>query len=127
MGEEESDPVRSIRRESGIIPLLFKDFILHWRDIETSRQAGTPLDAAAAAAAAAFCADAEDDLIFNARKTNHDELVKVGLEDGEKLYALKQWMATILRLFKDAPVELNPAQFTIDIKIGSMQVCRCTC
>jgi uncharacterized linocin/CFP29 family protein len=65
LGEEESDPIRSVRRESGIIPIIYKDFILHWRDIETSRQAGTPLDAAAAAAAAAFCADAEDDLIFN--------------------------------------------------------------
>jgi uncharacterized linocin/CFP29 family protein len=65
MGEEESDPVRSVRRESGIIPLIYKDFILHWRDIETARQSATPLDTSAAAGAAAFCADAEDDLIFN--------------------------------------------------------------
>src|SRR5215471_20075141 len=54
LGEEDSDPVRSVRRESGIIPIIYKDFILHWRDIETSRQAGTPLDTAAAAGAAAF-------------------------------------------------------------------------
>jgi uncharacterized linocin/CFP29 family protein len=65
VGEEESDPVRSVRRESGIIPLIYKYFILHWRDIETSRQTNTPLDVAAAAGAAAFCADAEDDLVFN--------------------------------------------------------------
>ncbi|HJQ24096.1 MAG TPA: family 1 encapsulin nanocompartment shell protein [Blastocatellia bacterium] len=65
LGEEESDPVRSVRRESGIIPIIYKDFILHWRDIETARQTGAPLDVAAAAAAAAFCADTEDNLIFN--------------------------------------------------------------
>ncbi len=65
LGEEEADPVRSVRRESGIIPLIYKDFILHWRDIETARQSSTPLDTSAAAGAAAFCADAEDDLIFN--------------------------------------------------------------
>ncbi len=65
LGEEESDPIRSVRRESGIIPLIYKDFIVHWRDMETARQTGAPLDVSAAAGAAAFCADAEDDLIFN--------------------------------------------------------------
>jgi len=65
LGEEESDPIRSVRRESGIIPLIYKDFVIHWRDVETARQTGAPLDTSAAAGAAAFCADAEDDLIFN--------------------------------------------------------------
>jgi uncharacterized linocin/CFP29 family protein len=65
VGDDESDPIRSIRRESGIVPLIYKDFIIHWRDIETARQTGAPLDTSAAASAAAFCADAEDDLIFN--------------------------------------------------------------
>jgi len=65
LGEEESDPIRSVRRESGIIPLIYKDFVIHWRDVETARQTGAPLDTSAATGAAAFCADAEDDLIFN--------------------------------------------------------------
>jgi len=89
LGEEESDPVRSVRRESGIIPLIYKDFILHWRDIETSRQAGTPLDAAAAAAAAAFCADAEDDLIFNGNaEMGYEGLMVV---DGRRTLKRRNW------------------------------------
>src|SRR2546423_2723157 len=55
LGEEESDPVRSVRRESGIIPIIYKDFILHWRDIETARQTGAPLDVAAAGGDARPC------------------------------------------------------------------------
>jgi len=89
LGEEESDPVRSVRRESGIIPLIYKDFILHWRDIETSRQAGTPLDVAAAAAAASFCADAEDDLIFNGNaEMGYEGLMVV---DGRRTMKRRNW------------------------------------
>jgi len=47
------------------IPILYKDFVLYWRDIETSRRLGLPLDTSAAAAAAAFVAYREDDFIFN--------------------------------------------------------------
>lgn len=98
LGEEESDPIRSVRRESGIIPLIYKDFILHWRDIETSRQTGAPLDTSAAAGAAAFCADAEDDLIFN----GHAEMGYEGLMvvDGRLTLARRNW-AEAGNTFKD--------------------------
>jgi uncharacterized linocin/CFP29 family protein len=89
LGEEESDPVRSIRRESGIIPLIYKDFILHWRDIETARQSGTPLDTSAAAGAAAFCADAEDDLIFNgSAEMGYEGLMVV---EGRQILNRRDW------------------------------------
>ncbi|HKF55398.1 MAG TPA: family 1 encapsulin nanocompartment shell protein [Blastocatellia bacterium] len=65
MGEEGSDALRPVRRQSGIIPLIYKDFLVHWRDIQFSRQTGSPIDTSAAAGAASFCADAEDDLILN--------------------------------------------------------------
>jgi uncharacterized linocin/CFP29 family protein len=65
LGEDAADPLRPARRQSGIIPLIYKDFLVHWRDIEFSRQTGAPTDTSAAAGAAAFCSDAEDDLIFN--------------------------------------------------------------
>ncbi|MCI0490597.1 MAG: bacteriocin family protein [Blastocatellia bacterium] len=89
LGEEESDPVRSVRRESGIIPLIYKDFIIHWRDMETARQSGTPLDFSAAAGAAAFCADAEDDLIFN----GYEEMDYEGLMvvDGRHTLTMRNW------------------------------------
>jgi len=89
LGEEESDPVRSVRRESGIIPLIYKDFILHWRDMETSRQTGAPLDFSAAAGAAAFCADAEDDLIFNGNtEMGYEGLMVV---DGRQTLTQRDW------------------------------------
>lgn len=89
LGEEESDPVRSVRRESGIIPIIYKDFILHWRDIETARQTGTSLDVAAAAGAAAFCADAEDDLIFNGNpEMGYEGLMVV---EGRQVITRRDW------------------------------------
>jgi uncharacterized linocin/CFP29 family protein len=89
LGEEEADPVRSVRRESGIIPLIYKDFILHWRDIETARQTGTQLDTSAAAGAASFCADAEDDLIFNgSAEMGYEGLMVV---EGRQVLARRNW------------------------------------
>jgi uncharacterized linocin/CFP29 family protein len=89
LGEEESDPVRSVHRESGIIPIIYKDFVLHWRDIETARQTGTPLDVAAAAAAASFCADAEDDLIFNGNvQMGYEGLMVV---EGRQVLTRRDW------------------------------------
>src|SRR6185369_133763 len=49
---------------SAIVPIIFKDFISHWRDIEESRLTGQGFPKAKAAAAAAFCARAEDRLVF---------------------------------------------------------------
>lgn len=53
------------RRVSMTIPILYKDFILYWRDVAQARTLGMPLDMSAAANAAASCALMEDDLIFN--------------------------------------------------------------
>ena len=65
LGEEEIHPVHAEARNFMPVPLIFKDFQIHWRDIETSRGLGTPLDTSAAAAAASFVAHGEDDLILN--------------------------------------------------------------
>lgn len=56
--------VRVSHREALALPVIHKDFTLRWRDIETSRQFGLPLDLAAAAAASAACARAEDEMVF---------------------------------------------------------------
>ncbi|MBM3275688.1 MAG: bacteriocin family protein [Candidatus Sericytochromatia bacterium] len=64
-GETETSVVRAEKRVHENIPLLYKDFMIYWRDIETSRQMGMPLDISAAAAAASFVAQREDHLIFN--------------------------------------------------------------
>lgn len=65
LGEEDIHPVHAEARNFTAIPLIFKDFQMYWRDIETSRSSGTPLDASAAAGAADLVARAEDDLILN--------------------------------------------------------------
>ncbi|WP_018133417.1 family 1 encapsulin nanocompartment shell protein [Effusibacillus pohliae] len=65
LGEEEQDAFGTGRRVQLTIPILYKDFILHWRDIELARQLGSEIDFSAAAGAASVVAAKEDDLIFN--------------------------------------------------------------
>ncbi len=65
MGEEEIHPVHPEARSFLPIPLIYKDFVIHWRDIETSRRFGIPLDISAVAGAANFVAQAEDNFILN--------------------------------------------------------------
>ncbi|HUV05527.1 MAG TPA: family 1 encapsulin nanocompartment shell protein [Armatimonadota bacterium] len=65
LGEEDVHPVHAEVRDFMAVPLIFKDFQIHWRDIETSRSLGMPLETSAAAAAANFVAHSEDDMILN--------------------------------------------------------------
>ncbi len=64
VGEHDTAPVFTDVRRYLTIPIIYKDFLLHWRDIELARGHNTPLDVSAAAGAAAFCAQQEDELIF---------------------------------------------------------------
>jgi uncharacterized linocin/CFP29 family protein len=66
-------------RNSGIVPLIFKDFIIHWRDVEESRLTGQEFSKAKAAAAASSCARAEDKLVL----FGHDPLGYSGLMTAE--------------------------------------------
>lgn len=65
MGEEDTHPVHTELREFKSLPLIYKDFWIYWRDVETARRFSMPLDVSAAAGAANFVAQAEDDLILN--------------------------------------------------------------
>lgn len=65
LGETDGDVLQARTRCYQELPLLYKDFRLHWRDLEASRQFAVPLDPSPAAAAAAFVAHAEDRLIFH--------------------------------------------------------------
>jgi len=73
LGDEDIHPIRVENRTFMPIPSIYKDFRIYWRDIETSRNTGAPLDVSSAAGAASFVADCEDSLILNG-----DE--KLGLE-----------------------------------------------
>ena len=65
LGNEEGDAIGIDRRRFLPLPLLYKDFWVHWRDLESSRQLGVPLEVGKVAAAAAATAQAEDRLVFD--------------------------------------------------------------
>ena len=56
------------RRVTLTIPILYKDFILYWRDIQQAKALNSPIDFSASANAAQQTALLEDDLIFNGSK-----------------------------------------------------------
>jgi uncharacterized linocin/CFP29 family protein len=47
-----------------VVPIIFKDFVIHWRDLEEARALKQPLSMAKAAAAASICARSEELLVF---------------------------------------------------------------
>src|SRR5690606_334095 len=51
---------------------IYKEFVLVWRDIEAAHKFSTTFDTGTAAAAAAFVAQAEDDLLFNGNREMED-------------------------------------------------------
>lgn len=76
VGEQETATVFTDVRKFKTIPILYKDFLLHWRDLEAARLNNMPLDVSAAAGAAALCAQQEDELIFNGdAKLGHEGLM----------------------------------------------------
>jgi uncharacterized linocin/CFP29 family protein len=79
LGEDSADPVVATRRTSLHIPLIYKDFVLYWRDIEASRKFNIPLDLSAAAAAASLCARAEDEMIFLGLQDPDNQIDSPGL------------------------------------------------
>ena len=65
LGTAEGDVIGAERRRYLPLPIIYKDFWVHWRDLESARQLSLPLDTSKAAAAASICAQAEDRLIFD--------------------------------------------------------------
>lgn len=61
----EDNPVKTFTKRGEVVPLISKDFILHWRDVEEARLMGQKISMAKAAAAAASCARSEDMLVLN--------------------------------------------------------------
>ncbi|MEW9670274.1 family 1 encapsulin nanocompartment shell protein [Ammoniphilus sp. 3BR4] len=84
---EMSQPTRRVNLS---IPMLYKDFVLYWRDVEQAKTLGMPIDMSPAANAAFQCARLEDDLIFNGFK----EFDLPGLMNvqGRLTHILSDWM-----------------------------------
>lgn len=89
IGEADTSPVFSDKRQFKTIPIVYKDFLLHWRDLEAARGRAIPLDVSAAAGAAAFCAQKEDHLIFYGdEKLGYEGLMNV---EGRSTLELRDW------------------------------------
>ncbi|HVE84412.1 MAG TPA: family 1 encapsulin nanocompartment shell protein, partial [Myxococcales bacterium] len=89
VGEQQTATVFTDARKFKTIPILYKDFLLHWRDIEAARSHNMPLDVSAAAGAAALCAQQEDELIFYGEpKLGHEGLMNAA---GRLSVALGDW------------------------------------
>ena len=65
------------------------------------------------------------DLLLQAADADHEELVEVGLEDGQELEPFQQRHARILGLFQNAAIELQPAQLAVEIQRRIVEGCRC--
>jgi uncharacterized linocin/CFP29 family protein len=89
LGNEEGEALTTEHRQFLPLPLLYKDFWLHWRDLEATRQLGVPLDVGKAAAAAAGTAQAEDRLIFDGEPSL--ELPGLRTVEGSLSVPMRDW------------------------------------
>jgi Uncharacterized protein, linocin/CFP29 homolog len=107
-GDDDNSPLKVQGRKFSEIPMIYKDFIISWRDLENSKQFGLPLDLSPVAGAAALCAQKEDMLIFwgneglafsglmNAAKVEHIE--KKSWQEGENPF---QAVAAGIKILQD--------------------------
>lgn len=65
IGRQDPEPIVATGETYVRVPILYKDFVLHWREVELSKKLGAPIDASRAIRAAHFVADREDRLLFN--------------------------------------------------------------
>lgn len=64
-GKTDPKPVQSVSEVVLRVPILYKDFVLHWRNVAFAKKVQAPLDASRAIRAAHAVSDREDTLIFN--------------------------------------------------------------
>lgn len=78
-GETPIEDIIKYTRKSLIVPIIHKDFRIHWRDLIASRRKGVPLDTANAESAALVVARLEDELILTGEYTGSPKLGIEGL------------------------------------------------
>lgn len=78
-GETPAEDIIAYTRKSLIVPILHKDFRIHWRDIVVSQRKGVALDTANAESAALVVAQLEDELILSGEVAGSPKLGIQGL------------------------------------------------
>ena len=88
-GAEEKGAIQVQSRHFVPLPILYHDFIINWRDLETSRRLGTALETTGAAIAASNVSAMEDRLIFN----GYSEFQQEGFlnAEGRQMLPLGDW------------------------------------
>ncbi|WP_254901231.1 family 1 encapsulin nanocompartment shell protein [Tuberibacillus sp. Marseille-P3662] len=105
MHGDELDVAKPNDTQMLVIPILYKDFVIHWRDIEHAKETDKPLDFSAAASAASDVALKEDDLIFNGEGSlNIPGLMNV---DGRETVRCSNWSRGGGRAFNDIVAARN--------------------
>ena len=66
-------------------------------------------------------ADARLHFLLQAAHADHEELIEIAADNGEKLESLEERHPGILSLFEDAPIEFEPAQLAADVERGVIQ------
>ncbi|ACN98568.1 linocin_M18 bacteriocin protein [Sulfurihydrogenibium azorense Az-Fu1] len=110
-GESDCGVVKVKERKFLPIPIIYKDFKIHWRDIETAKKLGVPVDFSVAAVAASDVALAEDKLIFHGDKeTGFEGLLNV---KGRNICKIKDWSkeGEAFSNILEAVVKLNESGF----------------
>ena len=90
LGDQEPVTAKAVSRSFVPIPMLYKDFLISWRDVETEKQTGIPVDLAPAAIAANAMALKEDNMIFNgSEEFNYPGLMNI---EGRQVVQKSNWM-----------------------------------
>jgi len=90
LGDQEPVTAKAVSRSFVPIPMLYKDFLISWRDVETEKQTGIPVDLAPAAIAANAMALKEDNMIFNGcEEFNYPGLMNI---EGRQVVQKSNWM-----------------------------------
>jgi uncharacterized linocin/CFP29 family protein len=108
-GEEQNIDRTTLTSHEVKIPIISKDYMLHWRDILSRRNSGQDLNTQNATNAARQVAEEEDKLIITGEYTNWPALGIEGLATatGRNTEAGGDWSSTYLADVSDAIEELE--------------------
>lgn len=108
-GQAESQDRAVLTRKSVTVPVIHKETMLFWRDLEMTRAQGTPLDVSQAKNAARQVAEEEDKLLISGQYTGFKALGIEGLATatGRNTTAGGDWSANYLTYVSAAITELE--------------------
>ena len=111
-GAAQHNPFRLQRRQD----FLGQTFILHGDQLANDLTDPSQLFLRCHAVRPGAPGDTRLHFLLQTAHPDHEKLIQVGAEDGQELDALQERHVSILSLFQNPPIELQPAQLAVDIK-----------